>query len=1296
MRTLAFLLISLAVLGIVGLILYWFFGGDDEEPGAEDRAAFPTADALGITASEGSAAFRETLATTAEEYRGSGLRSRMVALRQSLERTLESRQAMSVGGEGARDRMSMPWFMLVGADGSGKQTVLANTGLPLPWGPPLEVDSKRKDAGKWWLFEDAVVLEAPRAAPGTTSGTTTLAPGQTVADASVGWSTLLHMLRRERPDSPLNGIIVTISCADLIGARTDSTRMEDQAERIRNFLAKTSRFLGVRLPLHVLITKCDTLPGFRSFVEALPEPRRQDIFGWANHSDPEAKFEPTWVDVGFASIRTRLARLRDEVLAAPDEVRDPVGVFVFDSDFSDLQEPLKAFVARLVTIGERKPSLFLRGFYFTGDPDAIATNGSKGHERALNAPATRASVSSESTTGRNSLAFVRSVFAEKIFKEAGLARPAGRLLLARDRRVLLAQAAALIIGLGGGVGLWTAVNGGTGDRFRRAGLKADAEVFTRVLSGVAIDLDGLKRNIRPGPGSAVDQRASDAAVIELVRQMRGVPSMRMRSAFIPTSWFSSLPSELRRSMQTGIQEIILPVTRQRLQERADRLLAASASGNGGDAAAVPLPEELDPTDPRSIIAYLSEVRTLSRNIARYNSLADSTSGSVAELVALLDYLFGETVLADSTLATKDFEAALGRATGARIVVSPTMIASVLQRAIAVVSQVSGSASRQLAPRTTAIAAARVRPEADLEALKGIGALVNLVDARSGIVAALSDSAILGIRLARAVEDSVLAQIRIAAVRIAPDTVSPDSSARRLRAVVAQVFASRLMDRIEYAGVVDEIGPNQRLRWDVGRLELALSLRAEFLNAAVALADAFPGQPPERMQRALEVQLRDRTIDVAASAQRFTPTGPELDAFAEVRMQGANLEQAAPRLARLAVTLDSLDAPDESRKVIVAGVRQAERSLSLAQAQFDRVDYLAPDGARIAAWQGVIPIGFAALGTSDSLAFTERLLRHETDLRSLAHNLTPSLRFLRTRGVDDSLLAAPRLLARWENIAVAVAKYERGDLSSTMGALHRYLLGDLSVSDLERCRQTATRPDTLRASSDVFVTRNIQFRAALVSRCARGSAAAVASYQRLRTVFQERVAGRYPFIDTSSSAPIEADQAAVREFARLYDAFATTGVVSLRSDPALAQTGRAALQFLDQMARVRPLLEPYAGAGARRGVPEYLVGLRLDVPSDSAPMEEIEVQIGSRRVALVESAQELPWRYGDSVRVVSAPFDSARATDLFAAGGGWSVLRLAQRPPPSVTVKLYHPDSGLELPPPYFPITAPDIFVPKPR
>src|SRR5204863_2249817 len=211
-------------------------------------------------------------------------------------------------------------------------------------------------------------------------------------------------------------------------------------------------------------------------------------------------------------------------------------------------------------------------------------------------------------------------------------------------------------------GLYTSLYGWKRDnKVVRTGLRTDAEVLTRVLSGLAIDLDEVRQGATDGggggggggPQGVLDRRSRDAAVIELVGQMREVPTTRVRSAFLPTSWFSPLPNDIRQSMMAGVQTIVLPVSRQRLIERADRLL-----GFHNGVRDTTLATDLDASDPHSLVTYLNDVRTLSRNIGRYNSLAGPKPATLAELSALLDYLFGEQISTDSGLGTPDVEAAL--------------------------------------------------------------------------------------------------------------------------------------------------------------------------------------------------------------------------------------------------------------------------------------------------------------------------------------------------------------------------------------------------------------------------------------------------------------------------------------------------------------------------------------------------------------------------------------------------------------------------------------------------------------
>jgi type VI secretion system protein ImpL len=1253
---LPWIIIALSVLSGIALLVYNAMTSDDED-GEEGDGQEPRGPEhiLAITAAEK----KDELASTTEEYRGSARKSRVMALKESLERSLDSRQGHRIQ---SKNRMTMPWFLLVGADESGKKTVLSNNGLPQPFGPAIEVDSQRKDAGKWWVFDDAVVLEAPAAAPGTTASGSTLPPDQTVYDASVGWHTLLHMLRRERPDSPLNGIIVTVSCADLLSGRAEPEKLADQADRIRIFLERTRRTLGVRLPLHVIVTKCDTLPGFRTFARTLPADRRDDIFGWANPNDVEARYDAAWIETGFQEMRNQLTSLRDELLAAPEQVDDAVGLFVFDGEFVDMQEPLKDFVSKLMSEGERRPSLFFRGMYFTGDmlggdgADLSTTQA----ERASNAVT---AVAGDDNSG-HSLAFLKSLFIDKIFREAGLARPTARFRFARDRRVVYAQAAALLIVVGGSLGLYGSLYGWKrGGEVVQAGIQSDAETLTRVLSGLAIDLDEVRHR---DDDESLDRRARDAAVIELVAQMREVPTMQMRSAFLPTSWFSALPGDIRASMRRGVQEIVLPVTRQRLEERADQLLGFRNGVRDTTVSA-----ELDVQDPRAVAAYLSDVRTLSRNIARYNSLADSSSGSLPELAALLDYLFGEKVSAEAELASADFENALRQASAPKIVVSPAMAASVVNRAASLLSSVATSAAQQLAPRTNPQALRAVNPDDDLSALFGLSALVDIVDAKRGLVATVSDSTILGMRIARMVEDSVDAQLRFVAARLRADTLSPSEAADSLKHTITELFKSRLMLPRENRSVSADIGPNQRLRWDVGRLELALALRNEFLQSLLILNNAFPNQPQERLRRALEVQLRARAIDAAANAQRWTPSVPESNL--EIRAEDANLDAATARLLNLSIMFDSLGAGPEGRKLIEAGARQAEHTLAMAQALIERSRPFYPQTAKIASWNGVLPVSFPALGVSDSLTFQTTLINQTTDVRTLAHDVAHALRFLRFHEVDPSHVTP--LLTQWEEIANSVARYERGDYTSTLGQLHRYIRDNMTLSDLASCAAVASQPDLdpdTRAM-DVFAVRRRQYYAAVVGRCGGNQTAIVAAYQRMRNTFTQRLAGRFPFVDSTQAAfAPDADPVAVREFLREYDAFAASAEVSMRSNPAFAQPAKMAMAFLDQVEQARPFFGPVIEM--EKGLPEY-----------SLAVHSGDSDWGTR------------WRWGDSLHV-STLVDSLGNERQMYVRGGWSALRAwATNRDSTASIRFFHPRTAVELvPPKQFPTAAPELGVPSRR
>lgn len=1268
-KNLPLIMLGLAALMVVGFLIYSSLQPDEDEEDEDDSGS-------GGKKSGSAAADTQELMET-DDMRAR--KSRMIALKDSLEKSLQTRAGIKASG---LDRLAMPWFMLVGAEGSGKKSLLASTGLPLPYGPPVEIDSARKDAGRWWLFEDAVVVEAPTAkvAPKSSAPSEiTHAEPAIHLDSSEGWNNLLHLLRRERPDSPLNGIIVCVSCADLVGTRRKSPdELTEQAELLRAFLDKTRRVLGVRLPMHLLITRCDVLPGFRSFAETLPDARRDDIFGWANPAPLEKTFDATAADVGFVALRKSLEALHDELLAAPETVHDADGLFVFVSEFAEIQDPLREFITKLMPTGERRQSLFFRGVYFTGDASEFAAKAAKVDDETATLHISIEATEAES----HALVFLRQLFSEKIFKEAGLARSAANLRISRDVRVLIAQAAAIIIAVLGGVGLWASLNGfQAGDRvdngvhkprFDLPGLRADASNLGRALSGVAIDLNELKRGTSPNASDPTFQRrATDAAVTSLVSELRGVSPARLRSLFIPSSWFSPLTKQIKQSMVEGVETLLLPVTRTRLQERANKLLGPNTN-------------VLDASDPKSLVTYLDDVRDLSRNVVRYNSLASPDSGTVAELASLVDYLFGERPF-DSTTNNPEFENALKVAKGQRVDVTPAQTAAIVSHAVALVASITDSASRQLSTRPLSN-----RVDDDLRALRRLNSLVTLTDPKTGLVASITDSSRLGRSLAKAIQDSIGTRFGFAAARILKDTLAPDQAGVRLQSVLKGLFATRLMDEVENNEIVDDLRPGKVLSWNIGQLELAFALRGDLKRALISSTDAFPAQTNARLRAAFESQMRARAIDLVADAERFTVDSTS--AMVEIRAATENLGAASTRILRMAALFDTLKVPSEGRKLIVIGARQAEHVLGLAQSIVDSVRYLAPHPLVVQAWRGQVPIGFAALQATDSGGFGIKLDREQIlPMQNLAALVAPAIAYLHLPAVGSAMITNPKLYADWKGILAAAGPEPT---TTTVSSLHEYIAVTMGPIDVPSCMTAAGRPDTLKAAPDWFVMRRRQFRAAMLGRCGKdGGTASIPEYQKLRDLFVAKLGGHFPFVDSAKAAAApDADPAAVRDFYLMYDAFARSGEIALRSDPRVGPVARQAFIFLDQVAAARPFFAPFIDSATSRKAPEYAFVVEPLKPHVGA-LDGLELHTGTRTLALDDSTHGGIWGFGEPVTMKPAP-GATGAKPRFTASGWWGLVELGMLQH-DVKIRYFHPDTKVEIRlPAVFPMVAPDLPLPR--
>jgi type VI secretion system protein ImpL len=105
----------------------------------------------------------------------------------------------------------LPWYVMIGAPGSGKTTALVNSGLRFPLEQhmgrqPLQGVGGTRNC-EWWLTHEAVLLD--------TAGRFTTQDSDASADKAA-WAEFLALLKKHRPRRPLNGVIVAVSAENLM------------------------------------------------------------------------------------------------------------------------------------------------------------------------------------------------------------------------------------------------------------------------------------------------------------------------------------------------------------------------------------------------------------------------------------------------------------------------------------------------------------------------------------------------------------------------------------------------------------------------------------------------------------------------------------------------------------------------------------------------------------------------------------------------------------------------------------------------------------------------------------------------------------------------------------------------------------------------------------------------------------------------------------------------------------------------------------------------------------------------
>ncbi|HEY0005637.1 MAG TPA: type VI secretion protein IcmF/TssM N-terminal domain-containing protein [Pyrinomonadaceae bacterium] len=1151
----------------------------------------------------------------------------------------------------------MPWFLMIGEVESGKTTLLANTGLNQPLGQPSEQVDGLKQGINWCFFDRGVVLDV--------AGDYVLrADGQTAN--SKGWNTITRLLQKHRPERPLDGIILTIPCTDLMGPKGLSPerrrKLEQKAASLYKKLWQAQKMLGMSFPVYVLVTKCDQVVGFKSLCKEIPLHLQDEMFGWSSPYTLETSYKSEWVSEAFQSVYRYLFQTQVEVFAERDDVEDGDGLFLLPSEIQALREPLQVYLDQIFKESSFHNSFFFRGLYFCGDssgdapaPAILPGKIEESVDWLVQTPDVyQPSSQTQTGTGTRKIVFLKHLFERKIFLEDMLARPVYETLLSRNRTVVAAQIAALCIILIGGAGLLLTYRG----------LVQREKELNEFLTREAVDLSELSRRYDRDARSALrsdqlSQMESLAAAGEtdedgvthsvddtlhhgeehLLEAMSKINGRSFISPFIPSSWFSRINERIEDSLIAGFKYVILESLRLDLEGRTKDLLSpvpvyvtstslgtstgrapSSSAPSGSDAlyahasrqqSPAPPPVVIDPLYERpalvrpnyELLKFITELSELMANRSRYSKIRTKGTGSLEDLHKLVNYL-GHAPLPDNFDKENDlFERAVKTVEG-RPLESEDM---------------PKEGARKLADMIEGIYLGTFENE-----------LVNY-DYLNEIA---QTESILG-----RPEYTWLATYVIPDRRSAFYGMTTSTALRELRRSLEDLSKERFMK--DPSAVMTRLQlMRKRLIWDKEPLRQAIALYQEY-DAFINKSYQHSENLDLSVKQAALAQLKIKIANLIAQAQKFQPVQRvagesvlKTSIIAEVK----SFEDAQGLLAQLLDICNRLRIDVGLREAVVG---QASYLIGAVDRDFNSQNFYAMRQPDFSWWNGSKPISNTAfdVGGADELAGYLSVQRKSIAFlgRELA---SPIFTFMKSQNVSPQQLQGASNVD-WDELLTALDRYENKVPGNSVAALENFIRFEMDRINLDDCDEVLRQSGG--QSGDFFLQRRSALRRLLYERCVQLSARrstvnnrrALAGYIEIEDAFNQTLAGRFPFSDVRNSQTFfEADPDSILAFFEVFDKNKQSARDGLAKNPQLGAAQRDALRFLDRMDRVR---EFFAAFLEKKVVPvfDFDFQFRVNQNKELGANQIIDwnLEVGKRKFGyLVQEKQSSRWMFGEPVRL----------------------------------------------------------------
>lgn len=240
----------------------------------------------------------------------------------------------------------LPWYLIIGPNNAGKTTLLAKANVNYILTKQFTNDIiNPSDACDWWITRDLVFVDVP--------GT------YLKGNNNVLWNHFINLIKKQNNARSLGAVVMALPLPELIKQKNSQQKKQIVVD-LKHKISQLREQFAKNLPVYIVITKCDLLPGFLEFFN---ESSNEEIAQAWGITFPTCKSNENLLEILTQRFNVLIKRLNNQLIWRLHQERNPSTrplIKDFPLQIERLKESLCNFLKALSV-----KDLHLQGVYLT-------------------------------------------------------------------------------------------------------------------------------------------------------------------------------------------------------------------------------------------------------------------------------------------------------------------------------------------------------------------------------------------------------------------------------------------------------------------------------------------------------------------------------------------------------------------------------------------------------------------------------------------------------------------------------------------------------------------------------------------------------------------------------------------------------------------------------------------------------------------------------------------------------------------------------------------------------------------